>query len=134
VSAPPCPSGGLPNPSPTPPADRPATGRRAANAGQPEPPLRKIAEIELAGEKLDLARNGEHYHLVRAEQQDAYGRPVARKVPPHAFLVERAGNCDDEWSLRSDRAQALVDLIGELLTQIQGQKDLRLAAEHGAEP
>ena len=126
MSAPPSPTAPPPVPTPTPPADRPAMDRRAASDGQPEP-LRKIAEVELAKEKMDLARNGNSYHLVRTECPDAYGRPVARKVPLGEFLRTPGGG------LREDRAQALV-LIGELLTQVQGQKDLRLAAERGAEP
>jgi hypothetical protein len=101
---------------------------------QPLPPLRKIAEIELCGERYDLARNGEGFKLVKAECPDAYGRPVARVVECAVFMgLEDANGCgvtrtpglvDLVQLTYRLRTAALVDLIGELTIKLQGQKDL----------
>lgn len=42
--------------------------------------LRKVASVVLAGQELDLAKNGEHFHLVVEDGNTAYGHPIHRRV------------------------------------------------------
>lgn len=70
-----------------------------------ESPLRKIASVSILETNYDLARNGEHCHLVEHKEPDAYCRPVARKVD----LEKAAGPVF---------FQAILDLYGSALDRI----------------
>ncbi len=80
-------------------------------------PLRKITEIELAGERFDIARGENGYSLVRNATPDAYGRPVAFEVPLAAVELHHV--------------DSLIDLLGQALEREQARADLR-RAEGGA--
>ncbi|HKV10740.1 MAG TPA: hypothetical protein VJ725_21545 [Thermoanaerobaculia bacterium] len=88
--------------------------------------LQKVAEVELAGERFDIAKNG-GFHLVRAGSLDAYGRPFATPVDVEDYLY------DSGDGFVHAKAQALLDALGEALVKLQGQRDLRLGRE-GVEP
>lgn len=87
------------------------------------PPLQKIAEIQIDGEALDIARNGQ-FCLVWQKGPDAYGRPVAEKVDLGQFLGITGQGVD--------RAQALLDLLGDALVRLGQQRDARLGRGEGA--
>jgi hypothetical protein len=85
--------------------------------------LQKICDLELAGETLELAKNGQ-YRLVRQNGLDAYGRPIA-------FAVDL-----DDWlhpggEFLPPRAQALVDALGDLTVRLRQQRDARLGGQAG---
>lgn len=82
---------------------------------EPEKPLRKIAEIEILGQRYDLARNG-RFALVEPREDDAYGRPVSREINLRQWL-----NSKDTV----EKFQALLDLLGESVTKLQAVGDLR---------
>ena len=69
------------------------------------PPLVKKASVKLVDLPYDLARNGEHFHLIECHQCDAYGNPIARKVN----LGELSG---------ASYVQGLIDLLGEAYAKI----------------
>jgi hypothetical protein len=70
-------------------------------------PLKKITSITILDETYDLAKNGDHFHLVEHKEPDAYLRPVARQVN----LFQWIGGVEEDCI--SPRVQALVDLLGE---------------------
>lgn len=82
--------------------------------------LRKIDVVDLGGEKLDIAAGSDnHFHLVKETDPDVYGNPHVELVPSAALAATPA------------RIQGLIDLVGRLTVRVQGQKDLRQAAEGG---
>lgn len=83
--------------------------------------LQKICDLELAGETLELARNGS-FRLVRQNGLDAYGRPIAEVVDLEAWLVLGGDFVET-------RAQALVDVIGDLTARLRFARDARLGQE-----
>lgn len=85
--------------------------------------LQKICDLELAGEVLELAKNGQ-YRLVRQNGLDAYGRPIAEVVDLAAWLVLGG-------DFVATRAQALVDVIGDLTVRLRQQRDARLGGQEG---
>ena len=85
--------------------------------------LQKICDLELAGESLELARNGS-FRLVRQNGLDAYGRPIAEVVDLQAWLVLGG-------DFVAVRAQALVDVIGDLTVRLRQQRDARLGGQAG---
>lgn len=95
--------------------------------------LRKIAELELKGQRYDLARNGEHYHLVKTDPDD-YGQPRGVKVALGSFL---RGNGQPSQSLALDvnqavdGAQALLDVLGETVEKVQSLQAARERAMGG---
>jgi hypothetical protein len=92
-----------------------------ADATSAKAPLRKVAEIELCGERFDLARNG-RFELVRNLPPDAYGRAVAVAVEAGDLLSREPSAAGARY------IDALVQLTGELLVKLQGQRDLQQAA------
>lgn len=92
--------------------------------------LRKIAEVVLGEEKFDLARNGEGFYLVKNEDEDAYGHPVARLVDIESFVFA-TGSAVAVTILGIERVKALIDLVGELTERVQRQNDLAHAAGGG---
>lgn len=80
--------------------------------------LQKIAEIEVDGVRLDLAKNGE-YCLVWQKGPDAYGRPVAEKIDAESFFGLKGAT-------GGERVQALLDLLGDALVRLGQQRDARL--------
>lgn len=89
-------------------------------------PLVKVAEIELAGEKMELAKNCKFY-LVKPDEPDAYGRPVAKAVDPLDWIASSAGLETSRPDLLRGRVQALLDALGDALQRLQQQRDARLA-------
>lgn len=85
--------------------------------------LQKICDLELAGEALELARNGS-YHLVAQRGLDAYGRPIAEVVDLESWL-----NLNGDFV--AVRAQALVDALGDLTVRLRQQRDARLGGQEG---
>lgn len=80
--------------------------------------LRKIDVIDLGGEPFDIAMGGDnHYHLVKETEPDVYGNP-------HAVRIDLA-------EIKPAQVQGLIDLVGRLTMRVQGQKDLRQAADGG---
>jgi hypothetical protein len=81
-------------------------------------PLRKVAEITLGEDLLDVAKgdSDDDFHLVRSEGNDAYGRPVARVVKSSELVSE--GN--DDYGTR--RVGRLVVLLGQALEREQALK------------
>jgi hypothetical protein len=75
--------------------------------------LTKIAEAELGGQRYDIARNGEHCHLVVEDGEDAYGKPIHRRV-----ALEKA--------VPEGLLQALLDAYGEALVALRSAKDMNL--------
>lgn len=69
-------------------------------------PLVKKAGIVLLDSPYDLAKNGEHFHLVDCASRDAYGNPIARKVSVAGELCH------------GDTVQGLIDLLGDAYTKI----------------
>lgn len=88
--------------------------------------LQPVATLELAGERLDIAKNG-RFHLVRISVDD-YGNPIARSLNIQEWLHN-----DDITAVSQKQIQALLDALGEALVKLQGQRDLRLGRE-GVEP
>lgn len=68
------------------------------------PPLRKIAEVVLAGRTLAVGKNG-RYVLVDETERDAWGNPVGRVI-----------------ELTVDDAQPLLDVLGEYIEKVQAMK------------
>jgi hypothetical protein len=84
-------------------------------------PLTKVAEIELLGQRFDLAKNG-RFTLCR-EEWDAYGRPIATEVPLTVDSL-RGGRAASEM----DVLQALLDALGDATQRLQSHRDARLGA------
>lgn len=78
--------------------------------------LRRVAEVKVAGTVYDIARNGEHYHLVLIDEPDAYGRPVAREIELESFL-DPTGKGREYASVMAARRQDLLDCLGEALEE-----------------
>ncbi len=71
--------------------------------------LRKIAVVELSGNKYAVGKNG-HYCLVDETATDAWGNQIGRVIDIKAY-------CTDP-----NFAQALIDALGESIEKIQGMK------------
>lgn len=78
-------------------------------------PLEKVGEIELLGERFDLARDGKFY-LCRATT-DAYGKSCA-KIEGVDELLDK----HEPFSL----VQALLDALGEVVVSLRHERDVRL--------
>jgi hypothetical protein len=87
-------------------------------------PLTPIAQVEILGEKFDIARNG-GYHLVRVEEDD-YGQPRASRVDLVTFLYPGAEVVRGDGMAACDKAQALLDVLGKTLEGLRSQRDARL--------
>lgn len=90
-------------------------------------PLTEIGEVELCGEKFKLGKNGKIVLVV--EELDAWDRPVGKIVNLRNFLSPRYADQVVDPALAVvvvDRAQALLDLAGDLMQRLQNQRDARL--------
>jgi hypothetical protein len=87
-------------------------------------PLTLIAQVDLQGERFDIARNG-GYHLVRIEEDD-YGQPRATRVHLAEFLFPDSEKISGEKLVAHDKAQALLDVLGKTLEGLRTQRDARL--------
>lgn len=95
--------------------------------------LTKVAEISLAGVKYDVAKNGEHFHLVRADGEDAYGEPRAVRVGLESFLIRQpTGQAARLTEARLDNAQALLDALGEALVALRASRAINLRPDKEA--
>lgn len=89
----------------------------------PNEKLRKVAEIELAGVRYDVAKNG-HYRLVHEVSRDDYGNPVYRALVGGSF-----SDVGKMWKF----TEALIDCLGEALEKLKAFEDAR-KRNMGAEP
>lgn len=93
-------------------------------------PLTPIAQVEILGEKFDVARNG-GYHLVRVKEDD-YGQPRAAQVELFEFLFGGLNQQGNPTAVAaSNRAQALLDVLGKTLEALRSQRDARLGVGRG---
>lgn len=74
-------------------------------SNETQTPLKKITSISIVNVDFDIARNGDHYHLVEHKEPDAYCRPVARQVDLGEWMEIR-------------RIQAMLDLLGDSYSRI----------------
>lgn len=97
-------------------------------------PLKKIAEIEICGEKFDLAKNG-RFTLVRTKP-DAYGDMRGEEVWVGAWLNKDAVDpCDGTLTITAeDRFRAVLDLLGEAYQALAQARAMRLGGEPGDQP
>lgn len=88
-------------------------------------PLQKIAEIEIAGEKFDLAKNGTCCLVTTVI--DAYGQPKGEAVDLEKWLftgtAKQAQTRQEEIIAKVD---ALLNLLGDAYSRLRQQKDARL--------
>lgn len=94
--------------------------------------LTKIAELDLDGQRLDVAKGGEHFHLVRADERDDYDRPKATRLDLEEFLTRREKLAEAmfrEPELILARAQALLDALGEALVALRAGRDMNHRSE-----
>jgi hypothetical protein len=84
--------------------------------------LRPVAKSALINTEYDLARNGEHYHLVRTEPDD-YGQPRAKRLDVGAYLTGDPLLVLDAKIV--DAAQALLDVLGETVERVQALQAAR---------
>ncbi len=84
--------------------------------------LRPIAKIALIDTEYDLARNGEHYHLVRTEPDD-YDQPRAKRLDVGTYLTGDPSYVPD--SRIANAAQALLDVLGEPVERVQALQAAR---------
>lgn len=87
-------------------------------------PLKKITSISIVNVDYDIARNGEHYHLVEHKEPDAYCRPVARQVDLGDWI-------GDISTRKVARVQAILDLLGESCLHVVSLED-ELSRAHAA--
>lgn len=99
-------------------------------------PLKKLAEIEICGEKFDLAKNG-RFALVRTTK-DAYGEPRGEVVDLHVFVWTDRQNPKeqpgDTGIIAIDRFKAVLDLLGEAYQALAQARAMRLGGEPGDQP
>ena len=81
-------------------------------------PLQRVGEIELAGGTYDVAKNGEHYHVVEISIDD-YGRPSAVKL---SLFEASALFSADGWAAL---AEALLDALGEKMVSLEGRRAMQ---------
>lgn len=77
--------------------------------------LRKVAEVEILGERYDVARNG-RYRLVCEIGKDDYGQPINQ-----ALLGGDFSGAGEMWNF----CEALIDCLGEALEKLQGHEAAR---------
>ena len=97
-------------------------------------PLRKVAEIEILGKRYDIARNGS-YALVEPRGIDAYGSAIFEEVDLVKWLAPQGLNTEVQKDATDRKLRALLDLLGDALTKLQGIGDLRrgqIGEEKGA--
>lgn len=92
-------------------------------------PLTPVAQVEILGEKFDVARNG-GYHLVRIGEDD-YGRPKADRVDLVTFLYPGMEVVRGDGMAACKKAQALLDVLGKTLEALRTQRDARLGVGRG---
>lgn len=99
-------------------------------------PLKKIAEIEICGEKFDLAKNG-RFTLVRTEP-DAYGDMRGDEVELRYFIwtdqQKSVGAAGETGIVAVDRFRAVLDLLGEAYQALAQARAMRLGGEPGDQP
>jgi hypothetical protein len=83
--------------------------------------VEKIAEVEIAGEKYDLASNGRG-RLVTNEKIDIYGKSIAEEVD----LVEWIGISNVK---SISRVQGLIDLLVQYARQLRQSRESRLGSK-----
>jgi hypothetical protein len=79
--------------------------------------LTKVVEVELNSKKLDLARNGNHHHLV-SNEPDAYGEMRATRIP--LYDIDKALNMASPQLV----IQALLDSLGEAHAALRASRDM----------
>lgn len=98
--------------------------------------LKRVCEIEICGEKFDLAKNG-RFTLVRTSP-DAYGEPRGEEVEAREFIwTDQQGSPSkpgETGILAVDRFRAVLDLLGEAYQALAAARSMRLGGEPGDQP
>jgi hypothetical protein len=79
--------------------------------------LTKIAELKLNGKELDLAKNGEHHHLV-SNEPDAYGEMRATRISLND-IAKTLNVASSELVL-----QLLLDVLGSAHAALRASRDM----------
>jgi hypothetical protein len=93
-------------------------------------PLKKVAEVEICGERFDLAKNG-RFTLVRTSP-DAYGEPRGEEVDLQGYLHTPVREPGQAYPV--ERFRAVLDLLGEAYQALASARSMRLGGEPGDQP
>lgn len=90
--------------------------------------LTRVVEIELAGEKYVIAKNG-GYQLTRVAGVDPFGVEFHEVVKPYEYThpVNEHDKAKQRYFV-PERVEALIDKLGEALASLERARDLRQAS------